>query len=131
MKIKYQFVTGETVEIKVSERIGKVLIAIDKDMQNSDRRETRRHNSIDALAEQGIQVLDNSIELTSAIEARETKEALHDALNKLLPQQRELIQKVFFAGKSISEIAREEGVYESAIRNRLSKTIKRMKKFLD
>jgi RNA polymerase sigma factor (sigma-70 family) len=62
---------------------------------------------------------------------RETREALRQALGKLLPQQRKLLQKIYFEDKSISEIAREEGVYESAISNRLSKALKRIRKFLE
>jgi RNA polymerase sigma-70 factor (ECF subfamily) len=131
MKIKYEFLTGETMEIEVSEPIGKVLIGIDKEAKNSDRRESRRHNSMDALTELGVQLAAASEELTNAIEAQETREALRQALDKLLPQQRKLLQQIYFEGKSISEIAREEGVYESAIRNRLSKALKRIKKFLE
>lgn len=130
MKIKYEFLTGETVEIEVPETIGKVLIGIDKEAKNSDRRETRRHNSIDALTELGVQ-LAATRELTDSIEAKETREALRQALDRLLPQQRELLRQIYFEDKSISEIARTEGVYESAIRNRLSKALKRIKKFLE
>jgi RNA polymerase sigma-70 factor (ECF subfamily) len=131
MKIKYEFLTGETMEIEVSETIGKVLIGIDKEAKNSDRRETRRHNSIDALTDLGVQLAATREELTDSIEAKETREALHQALDKLLPQQRELLRQIYFEDKSISEIARAEGVYESAIRNRLSKALKRIKKFLE
>jgi RNA polymerase sigma-70 factor (ECF subfamily) len=93
MKIKYEFLTGETMEIEVSEPIGKVLIGIDKEAKNSDRRETRRHNSIDALTELGVQLAASSEELTDSIEAKETREALRQALDRLLPQQRELLGK--------------------------------------
>jgi RNA polymerase sigma-70 factor (ECF subfamily) len=131
MKLKYEFVTGETVEIEVSEAIGKVLTGIDKEAKNSDRRETRRHHSIDALTELGVQLAATGEELAVTVEVRETREALRQALDALLPQQRNLLRKIYFQNKSISEIAREEGVYESAIRNRLSKTLKRIKKNLE
>jgi len=49
--------------------------------------------------------------------------AIHKALKNLLPQQRELIHKVFFEGKSVSEIARAEGVDESSIRDRLKRDL--------
>ncbi|WP_371371136.1 hypothetical protein [Sporomusa aerivorans] len=86
MKIKYGFVIGEMVEIEVPEVIGKVLIGIDKENQNSERQESRRHNSIDALAELGVQLAATCEELTDSIEAREAREALRHALDKLLPQ---------------------------------------------
>ncbi|MDP4177157.1 MAG: hypothetical protein Q8900_02300 [Bacillota bacterium] len=55
MKIKYEFVTGETVEIEVPDDICEVLIEIEKYDYNSDYRETRRHNSIEDQQGQDIQ----------------------------------------------------------------------------
>ncbi|QDR81380.1 RNA polymerase sigma factor [Sporomusa termitida] len=130
MKIKYEFLTGESVEIEVSETIGKALTGIDKEAKNSDRRETRRHHSIDALGELGVQLAATSEELTDTIEMRETREALRQALGKLLPQQRKLVQKIYFDGKSISEIAHEEGVAPQSVHERLNRIYKRLRKIL-
>lgn len=60
MRIKYQFLTGETVEIDVPDHIGEVSIAIERDMLNSNRRETRRHNSLSRMEEAGAQFADAS-----------------------------------------------------------------------
>lgn len=130
MKIKYEFLTGETVEIEMPETIGKVLTGIDKEAQNSDRRETRRHHSLDALAELGVQLAAASEEPTDLVEARETREALRKALNKLAPQQRQLLQKLYFEGKTIAEIAREEGVAPQSVHDRLSRIYNRLRKIL-
>ncbi|MDF2568670.1 MAG: sigma70-ECF: polymerase sigma factor, sigma-70 family [Sporomusa sp.] len=132
MKIKYEFLTGEAVEIEVSEAIGKVLIGIDKEAQNSDRRESRRHNSIDAFAELGVQFATADEELVASIEARETKEALRQALDKLLPQQRKLLQIIYFGDQqTIADVAREEGVTVSAISHRLDLIYKKLRKLLN
>lgn len=48
MKIKYEFVNREIIEIEVPDGIGEISIAIDKEICNSDRRETRRHESYSA-----------------------------------------------------------------------------------
>lgn len=132
MKIKYEFLTGETVEIDVPETIGKVLTGIDKDAKNNDRRESRRHHSMDALTELGVQLAAASEELTDAIEVRETREALRQALDKLLPQQRKLLQKIYFGnGRTIADVAREEGVTVSAISHRLDLIYKKLRKLLN
>jgi len=132
MKIKYEFLTGEAVEIEVSEAIGKVLIGIDKEVKNSDRRESRRHHSIDALAELGVQLAATSEELADSIEMRETTEALRQELGKLLPQQRNLLQKLYFGdGRTIADVAREEGVTISAISHRLDLIYKKLRKLLN
>lgn len=57
-------------------------------------------------------------------------ETLHLAMQTLLPQQKELLRKVYFEGCSIVSIAHEEGVTEGAIRDRLRKTYARLKKVL-
>ena len=50
-------------------------------------------------------------------------------MDKLLPQQQELVMKVYFQDKSITEIAREEKVTEGAIRDRLKKNLQEIKKY--
>ncbi|TCL37221.1 RNA polymerase sigma factor (sigma-70 family) [Anaerospora hongkongensis] len=132
MKIKYEFLTGEAVEIEVSEAISKVLIGIDEEVKNSDRRESRRHHSIDALAEIGVELAATSEELADSIEMRETTEALRQAIGKLLPQQRKLLQKLYFGdGRTIVDVAREEGVTISAISHRLDLIYKKLRKLLN
>lgn len=130
MKVKYQFVTGEIVEIEVPNDIGEVSIELDKDSYNSNHKETRRHNSVENMQAQGTQIADESVDVVSAIEKKETSEALNNALDKLLPQQRELIQKVHFEGVQMVAIAREEGVDKSAISHRLKRIYQQLKKLL-
>ena len=39
MKIKYEFVTGETVEVEVDDSIGKVMVELDRIEYNNDHKE--------------------------------------------------------------------------------------------
>lgn len=131
MFIKYQDATGNLIEIEVSEVIGEVSIEIDKEMANSNRRETRWHNSISRMEEAGVQFADESIDVAELLLENEANRKLHAAMNKLLPQQKELIRQVFFEERSLVEIARETGVTVGAIWNRLQKIYKRLKFFLE
>ncbi len=130
MKITYKFVTGEVVEIDVPEAFAKISATIDRDIYNNNRRETRRHYSIDAMQEEGLQTIDLSIDIEAAVEEQEMSQDLHKALMELLPQQRELIHKIFYEGMSIAQIARDDGVSESAIRDRINRIYKKLKKYL-
>ena len=56
---------------------------------------------------------------------------LTQALKMLSPEQRELVLKVYFNGMRIVDIAREEGVGESAVRDRIRRIHKKMKKYLE
>ena len=130
MHIKYQFLTGETVEIDVPDHIGEVSIAIERDMLNSNRRETRRHNSLSRMEEAGCQFADASVSVTELLLRNEDNRQLFDAVRHLLPQQQELIWQVFYEEMSLAAIARESGVTEGAVRHRLSKIYKRLQSFL-
>jgi len=130
MKIKYEFVTGELVEIEVPKTMEKVIVDFDKELKNSVRRETRRHSSVEDLEGQGAQFADERVDIPGFIENQEMKEELHKALAQLLPQQRELLTKVFFERRTMADIAREEGVGKSAIQDRLSRTYKKLKNIL-
>lgn len=130
MKIKYEFMTGESVEIEVPDTMEKVMIDFDKELKNSDRRETRRHSSVEDLEGHGTQFTDARVDILGLLENQEMKEVLHKALAELLPQQRELLTKVFFEGRTMADIAREDGVGKSAIQDRLNRTYKKLKNIL-
>ena len=69
--------------------------------------------------------------LFSEIEA-ESKDItkLSKAILSLTPKQIDLIYALYGEHKTCSEIAREEGVTEAAIRNRLKKILNRLKKLI-
>jgi len=131
MKITYEFLTGETVEIEAPDEVGELLIDIERDTYNGDRKETRRHGSIFVMEEQGVQFEDKAHNVELALEEGEENEILLSAIEELLPQQRDLLQKVFYEELSIVEIARREGVSEAAVRNRLKKIYKKLEKILN
>ena len=83
------------------------------------------------MEEQGIQFSDDSQNIPAIYEQQPISETLHIAIDKLLPHQKELIFSVVSEERSISDIAREEGVSEGAVRNRLKKIYKKLKTFLD
>lgn len=126
MKIKYESVTGEVMEIDVPSEVAGICIEIEDNTKKKERKETRRHVSLSVLESKGIQLSGNIDIETNTIES-EKIEQLQKALKKLLPKQQELIFKVFFCEKSITEIAKEEGVSPKAIRNRLDRIYRKLK----
>lgn len=59
--------------------------------------------------------------LIQSMDAAEHEDKLKVAIETLQPQQKALIQKVFYENRTNVDIAAEEGVSEAAIRNRLKK----------
>lgn len=128
MKIKYQFV-NETVEIEVDEEWASVVVELDRLEHNSNQTETRRHCSLDALNLDDA-YLPSDTDVEKEVLAGIESAWLHDAIAKLLPSQQELVKRVYFKGEKIIRIAEEEGVSEAAIRDRLKKINKKLKKYL-
>ena len=130
MKIRYEFATGEVSEVEVSEELGRALEEIAHKAKLRDRAESRRHDSFEALVEQGAQFAAQQASVEELAEAALDKAALLRAMQDLEPQKRELVRMVYFDGRSIASIARRTDVDESAVRRRLTRTHKRLKKFL-
>ena len=131
--IKYKFCDGRTCEIEVDDEFAEICHSIEKEQNLNDRRETRRHISFDHEEKQGRQ-----FEADARIESplyillnNEEKARLHKAISELLPQQRELIKKVFFDNIKASAIADSEGVDKSAVSHRLERIYEKLKKLLN
>lgn len=56
---------------------------------------------------------------------------LYRAIEKLQPQQQELVKKIFWEGIKQVEIARSEGVEEAAVSRRMARIYARLKKILE
>lgn len=55
---------------------------------------------------------------------------LRKAMEKLRPQQRELLHRIFWEGERQVDIAREEGVGNSVISERMRRIYKKLRKIL-
>ena len=130
MKIRYEFATGEVSEIEVSEELGRALEEIAHKAKLRDRTESRRHDSFEALVEQGAQFAAQQASVEELAEAALDKAALLRAMQGLELQQQDLVRMVYFEGRSIASIARRADVDESAVRRRLIRIHKRLKKIL-
>ena len=129
MKITYEFVTGEISGVEVDERLGGMLLDLDRQQYNNDQKETRRHFSLNGMDYEG-ELFVSAEDTEGEAVRREDMAWLYSAMEILSPAQRELLEKVYFEERKITDIAREEGVSEAAIRNRLKKIYSRLKKFL-
>ncbi len=130
MKITYEFVTGEVSEVEVDERLGGMLLDLDRQQENNDQKETRRHFSLDGMDYEG-ELFASAEDTERGAVRREDMARLYSAMEALSPSQRELVEKVYFEERKITDIAREEGVDKSAVSHRLERIHKKLKKILD
>ena len=129
MKIKYEFVNGETSEIEVDDSLGELLVDFDRQQYNNDHKETRRHVSLDGMDYEG-ELFASAEDTAGEAERREDTARLLSAMEALSPAQQELVLKVYFNGRSCASIAAEEGVDKSAISHRLERIYKKLRKIL-
>jgi RNA polymerase sigma-70 factor (ECF subfamily) len=137
MKVEYtyRFVTGEEITIRVEQDELALLRELDRLEYNSNKKETRRHESLDVSGVSGIPD-ENAADPADVVEAAETAEemqelsqALAQALERLSLKQRELLREVFDEGASLVEIARKEGVSKSAVSHRLTRLLRQLRDF--
>ena len=96
---------------------------------NSHQRETRRHVSIDALDPQG-DTLQGTADVETGLFDDDYAE-LYRAIEKLRPQQKELLRKVFWEDMKQRDIGKSEGVDESAVSHRLLRIYASLKKRME
>ena len=129
MKYTYKTRTND-VDINVDERWVEILQEMDKEEELNERKETRRHESLD-LSVDGHEWLDNHEEpIEDAICRLETAEALDEAIATLTAKQRDAFMAVHFYGFSISEVARIKGLNKSTVARNLNAAEKKLRNFL-
>ena len=130
MKITYEFVTGEVSGVEVDEHLGGMLLDLDRQQDNNDQKETRRHVSLDGMDYEG-ELFASAQDTEGEAVRREDMARLYSAMEALSPSQRELVEKVYFEERKITDIAREEGVTKQSVHERVERALKKLKKNFD
>ena len=88
-------IPGEVTEVEVDDELGKTMEQMALDDFNLDRKETRRHVYMSELEEKGHYIPDDSNPLDDVLKEERIKE-LMAAIEKLQPQQKELLIRVYW-----------------------------------
>ena len=129
-KISYE-INGALVEVEVTDEFAALYEQMDEEDKRVNRKETRRHQSLETLVEGGFQIADPDSDLEETLIKQYDIDRLHRALAVLTDDQKWLVEQVFYYGRKQSEIAAELGVCKQALNNRITRVIKKIKKFLD
>ncbi len=74
---------------------------------------------------------DKSIGIEKLVAVKMQIAALHEALNKLNPEEREIIQALFFEEIPQRDLAKKLNISQGAVFRRKEKTLKKLKVFLE
>lgn len=129
MKNYTYYFNNEITTIEVSEQDYELLCELDKQEKNNNKRETRRHISLNYLNSKGIDFEARGCEPLTQIIKKEQKEKLYKAIAKLKPSQQKIAIAKIFEGKTVTEIAKIEGVTHQVISKRLKVVYKKLENF--
>lgn len=118
------------VSVEVTEEIAVAYLEMQHLERLNERKETRRHQSLDKSMEHGFDFADLSENIFEKIELSERNRQLYQAISYLSPEQQRLLYEVYFEYIPQTEIARREGVTKCAINKRLVRILARLKKIL-
>ena len=129
MIINYIDADGRIIELEVAEEIGSFYLTSLEEEKRNERRETRRHTSLSQIDFEG-EWFSNGADILGDLIRTENREKVRSALAKLTPIQRELLDRVYIRNEKIIDIARNQGVSQPAISQRVATAIKRFIKYL-
>lgn len=137
-KIYFINAQGKKVSVEVSEEIAKQYRESLREEWRNDAYEKYYSKSLEGIIEAGRDFEDEQNDVEESIAKAEAEriknlrlENLHKALDSLLPEQQELIKKIYLDGLSQEEIAKQEGVCKQAISNRMQRIYQRLKNFFE
>lgn len=133
MKINYDD-GHKQIEIEVSDKFGNTYLEIETESKRLQWREDYRQRkhlcSIECFNDHCEEIASTEISVENMFIENEEKDKLHKAIANLLPEQQELLRKIYFEGEKITDIAKAQGVDKSAITHRLETVYKKLKKYL-
>ncbi len=128
--ITYHFIDGTTCPVEVTDEFYAEYEQLEAAEKSNDRKETRRHTSLEYLLEEGAPLAAPEIAHEEAPFDTIENEMLRKALDTLNPKEQELLIKVFFEGWKVTEIAQAEGIPQSSVSMRLTRSYKKIKNFI-
>ena len=127
--IRYQLADGHFYVIEVTEEFAAEYAAMEHRDKLIERKETRRHQSLDKSLEHGWDIADPSADVALQAERNEEKARLSSALQRLTDKQRAVLLLYIEDGLSFREIAANLGVNKDTVREHYLAAIKNLKKF--
>lgn len=129
-QIIYTFSDGTKSTVEVNDEFYQNYEQLDKQENLNERRETRRHISLNALNEQGIDFEGTEINPEELTIEKDIKMQIKETIKQLSATQQELVISVYFQNKTLAEIAREKGISKSAVTQQMQVILKHLKKNL-
>ena len=118
------------ISVEVTDEFAESYAAMEKADELSERKETRRHQSLDKSMEHGFDVADPSVNVSEEVERRQLSEQVKSALHKLTDKQRTVVLLHVYEELSFREIGERLGLSRYTVRDYYDHAAKKLQKFL-
>lgn len=128
--INYSLNEQKAINVEVTDDFYVIYADIKKAEKLLERKETRRHQSLDKSLENGWDLCDKNADIAYIVEQKYESLALRKALQKLTSRQREILIYSAVKGLSFREIGRKLGLNKDTVREHYLAGIKKIKNIL-
>ena len=118
------------IDVEVTEEFAAQYANMEHKNALIERKETRRHQSLDRSMEHGFDVADPRADTAEQAERRELSATVHNALHKLTDKQRIVVLLHVLDGLSFREIGERLGLSRYTVRDYYDHAVKKLKKVL-
>ena len=130
-----------TISVMVDNETAKMLEQLDEQTRHEyilaeheldlkERRETRRHQSLDLSLENGHEFVSEEPTPDEKVVENEIYANLHNAISTLEPNKQKIVYLYFFENKTMEQIAEILNVQKPAISKQISRILEKLKKVL-
>lgn len=98
------------IDVEVTEDFAVQYAAMEKEDGLIERKETRRHQSLNKSMEHGFDIADSTVNIPEQVEQWEVSEKVKNALHKLTDKQRTVVLIHVLDGLSFREIGKQLGL---------------------
>lgn len=128
--IKYEFIDGTISKVLVNDTFYQIYQALLLIEIHNNKRETRRHISLDYLYSNGIDYPSTAPNPCAFLITQEHNRKIKQVLSKLTKKQKQLLYLVVFEKQSLRQIAKVNHITHQTLSRRLAHAYKKLKKFL-
>ena len=126
--IQYE-INGKMIDIEVTEEFAKQYKQIETEEKRINRKETRRHQSLEKYMEKGFNVADERVDIEEAMFYQESINELYSIIKALPMKEKSIIFAYYFESKTFEQIAKEHNVQKPAISKHLKRILEKIKNF--
>jgi len=123
--------TARLLETCGDEALKHTYIVEEYQAQLIERKETRRHQSLEGMIELGKEIADERSDIERCYEKNEENAQLYRALKVLTKKQLYIVKLHVLKGKTFKEIAEELGLNSCTVKEHYYTAKKKLKKFFD